>query len=75
MFRWLRSKIRDENVKPLCWYCRYERVAPQWTFTCKDCTFVCQKCDTVTPYERGMDNNALCDDCYVKQELGVSDEL
>jgi len=50
----------------MCSYCGVKPVVDGFHESCTTCTFYCERCDYVTPYERGTSSDALCDDCGVE---------
>jgi hypothetical protein len=33
--------------------------------SCWDCAFTCMRCEELTPYEKGVSSDEICDDCGV----------
>jgi hypothetical protein len=53
----------------VCKYCWEQPIDTQYGYTCEDCVFTCGFCKQVTPYERGVSWDTLCDDCGVAVQL------
>ena len=49
----------------LCDYCGESPVFEHYASSCWKCAFTCMRCEELTPYERGMAWDELCDDCGV----------
>jgi hypothetical protein len=51
---------------PICQYCYEKPVASVYQYSCIDCTYVCEGCEQVTPYESGGadDMPEHCDVCW-----------
>ena len=50
----------------MCSYCAERPVFEHFMESCWKCTFVCQVCEDLIPYEKGVAWDDLCDDCGVK---------
>jgi len=53
--------MKDE----VCSYCGEDNVFEHYTESCWKCAFTCMRCEELTPYEKGMAYDELCDDCGV----------
>jgi hypothetical protein len=53
--------LKDE----MCSYCDERPVFEHYTESCWKCAFTCERCEELTPYEKGMAYDEICDDCGV----------
>ena len=49
----------------MCEYCQERPVFEHFTSACFKCSFVCENCEELTGYDKGMAYDELCDDCGV----------
>ena len=56
------------GFKKICSYCDVKPVAEPFSQSCMDCTYICEGCKQLTPYESGgsddMPNH--CDECWME---------
>ena len=57
-------------MENLCNYCGCCPVATDlgWTYTCQSCTYICNTCYGITPYESGQSENDDCDTCWATKQ-------
>lgn len=52
----------------ICQYCDERPVFEHFQTACFKCSFVCERCEELTGYDKGMAGDELCDDCGVELE-------
>jgi hypothetical protein len=50
----------------LCDYCGQRPVFEHFETSCFKCSFTCIRCEELTPFEKGVAWDDLCDDCGVE---------
>jgi hypothetical protein len=62
-----------ENEKELSWvevcsYCYVMPISKPYKYSCIECTYICDGCKQLTPYESGGSDDmpAHCDECWGK---------
>ena len=53
------------SMVDMCEYCQERPVFEHFTSACFKCSFVCENCEELTGYDKGMAYDELCDDCGV----------
>lgn len=54
----------------LCAYCDLLEVATDmgYLWSCYQCTYTCEQCNRLVPYENGSADSPECDDCWSANE-------